>query len=97
MREIFIPLVIVFFGFLLFLYLGSTTITFSPFSIKIKDPLYASGWILMCAGMALIISGSRIKGYMEGYEDGVNDAASITITKNGVEKGSIIKINGDGK
>jgi hypothetical protein len=52
-----------------FLFLAKTEITISPFSLKMKAPLNAVGWILLSVGVSLIAAESRRRGYKEGSEE----------------------------
>jgi O-antigen/teichoic acid export membrane protein len=96
MKEIFIALSLCFGALLLFLYIGNTEISFSPFKIKVNDPMYALGWILIIAGLSFMTAGSRIRGYLDGYGDGVRDVTSITISSKGVERGESFKNQDNG-
>ena len=52
-----------------FFFLAKTEITISPFSLKMKAPLNAVGWIFLSIGVGMICAESRRKGYKEGSEE----------------------------
>lgn len=52
-----------------FFFLAKTEITISPFSLKMKAPLNAVGWIFLSIGVGMISAESRRKGYKEGSEE----------------------------
>ena len=69
-----------------FFFLAKTEITMSPFSLKMKAPLNAVGWVFLSIGVGMIAAESRRKGYNEGSTEAVEtftktlDEAGMRIT-----------------
>ena len=53
--------------FLVFFFIGKTSISLSPFSIKIEQPFYAAAWVILIItfGVAMGLT------YHQGYTNGV--------------------------
>ena len=58
-----------------FFFLAKTEITMSPFSLKMKAPLNAVGWIFLSIGVGMISTESGRNGYREGSEETIETFA----------------------
>lgn len=64
------------------LWVGDLTITFKPFSISLPGWYKPVGILLFFLSMAVYITGDYIKGYKQGFDDGVKECIEILKKKN---------------
>lgn len=65
----------------LFLYLGNTEISFSPFKIKINEWWKPVGYIIMLIGFIIYTVGSNKKSFNDGWNKAKNEIINGKIRK----------------
>lgn len=56
---------------MMFLFIGKTHFTLSPFSFYMERPGYALGWLLIYAGITLLIGSTHMEAYERGIQQGI--------------------------
>lgn len=52
-----------------FCYTGKTSISFSPFSIKVEQPFYAAAWVILIISFGVAMGLTYHQGYTNGKKD----------------------------
>jgi hypothetical protein len=62
----------------LFFWTSNTQIKFNPFSIKLNNPYFGFGFILLSIGLVILINTSYKNGYNHGVEDLIKYAQNVS-------------------